>query len=81
MLGLPSDHGDQRPRRRVPNLARFAFLDAAAHRLYPEWDYTADSTVANRGTRFRALRTTGERETAGAIDSLRHHDLGVPFGT
>jgi transcriptional regulator with XRE-family HTH domain len=35
---------------RVPNLARFAFLDAAAHRLYPDWDYTADITVANLRT-------------------------------
>ncbi|HEX6055863.1 MAG TPA: tyrosine-type recombinase/integrase [Intrasporangium sp.] len=60
---------------------RVVFLTAVAHRLYPEWDYTADSTVANRGTRSRALRKTGEHETAGAIDSLRHHDLGVPFGT
>jgi transcriptional regulator with XRE-family HTH domain len=32
-----------------PNLARFAFLDAAA-RLYPDWDYTADVTVANLRT-------------------------------
>ena len=32
---------------RPPNLARFAFLDGAAHRLYPDWDYTADVTVAN----------------------------------
>ena len=34
----------------APNLARFAFLDAAAHRLYPDWDYTADITVANLRT-------------------------------
>jgi transcriptional regulator with XRE-family HTH domain len=35
---------------RTPNLARFAFLDAAAHRLYPDWDHTADVTVANLRT-------------------------------
>jgi hypothetical protein len=34
----------------VPDLARFAFLDAAAHRLYPDWEYTADVTVANLRT-------------------------------
>ena len=35
---------------RSPNLARFAFLDAAAHRLYPDWEHTADVTVANLRT-------------------------------
>jgi hypothetical protein len=40
-----------RPHQRS-HLARFAFLDAAAHRLYPDWDATADMTVAN-------LRTAG----------------------
>ena len=35
---------------RPPNLARFAFLDAAAHRLYPDWDSMADMTVANLRT-------------------------------
>lgn len=34
----------------APNLARFAFLDAAAHRFYPDWEYTADVTVANLRT-------------------------------
>jgi transcriptional regulator with XRE-family HTH domain len=34
----------------TPNLARFAFLDAAAHRLYPDWEYAADITVANLRT-------------------------------
>jgi transcriptional regulator with XRE-family HTH domain len=34
----------------APNLARFAFLDAAAHRFYPDWDLTADITVANLRT-------------------------------
>ena len=35
---------------RAPNLARFAFLDAAAHRLYPDWDLAADMTVDNLRT-------------------------------
>lgn len=35
---------------RPPNLARFAFLDAAAHRLYPDWEHMADITVANLRT-------------------------------
>lgn len=34
----------------APNLARFAFLDAAARRFYPDWDHTADVTVANLRT-------------------------------
>jgi len=34
----------------APNLARFAFLDAAARRLYPDWGLTADVTVANLRT-------------------------------
>ncbi|MCY1145591.1 helix-turn-helix transcriptional regulator [Actinoplanes sp. Pm04-4] len=33
-----------------PNLARFCFLDAAAHRLFPDWEHTADVTVANLRT-------------------------------
>lgn len=35
---------------RAPNLARFAFLDAAAHRFYPDWELAADITVANLST-------------------------------
>jgi transcriptional regulator with XRE-family HTH domain len=35
---------------RQPNLARFAFLDSAAHRLYPDWEHMADITVANLRT-------------------------------
>jgi len=35
---------------RPPNLARFAFLDAAARRLYPDWEHMADITVANLRT-------------------------------
>lgn len=29
-----------------PNFPRFTFLDAAAHRFYPDWDFFADITVA-----------------------------------
>jgi transcriptional regulator with XRE-family HTH domain len=29
-----------------PNLARFAFLDSAAHRFYPDWELAAHTTVA-----------------------------------
>ncbi len=32
--------------QRPPNLARFAFLDRAAHRFYPDWEQLADVTVA-----------------------------------
>ena len=35
---------------RPPNFARFTFLDAAAHRFYPDWDLAADITVANLRT-------------------------------
>jgi transcriptional regulator with XRE-family HTH domain len=34
----------------TPNFARFAFLDSAAHRFYPDWDLAADMTVANLRT-------------------------------
>jgi transcriptional regulator with XRE-family HTH domain len=29
-----------------PNFARFAFLDSAAHRFYPDWERAADTAVA-----------------------------------
>jgi transcriptional regulator with XRE-family HTH domain len=40
---------------RPPNFARFAFLDSASHRFYPDWDLAADITVAN-------LRTASGRD-------------------
>jgi transcriptional regulator with XRE-family HTH domain len=40
---------------RPPNFARFAFLDSAARRFYPDWDLAADMTVAN-------LRTAAGRD-------------------
>ncbi|MFZ0529943.1 MAG: helix-turn-helix transcriptional regulator [Propionicimonas sp.] len=33
-----------------PNFARFTFLDGAARRFYPDWDFFADITVANLRT-------------------------------
>ncbi len=33
-----------------PNFARFTFLDPAARRFYPDWDFFADITVANLRT-------------------------------
>lgn len=33
-----------------PNFARFTFLDAAAHRFFPDWDLAADTCVANLRT-------------------------------
>ena len=35
---------------RPPNFARFTFLDAAAHRFFPDWDLAADMAVANLRT-------------------------------
>jgi transcriptional regulator with XRE-family HTH domain len=34
----------------VPNFARFAFLDSAARRFYPDWELAADMAVANLRT-------------------------------
>ncbi len=33
-----------------PNLARFTFLDAAAHRFFPDWELAAEMCVANLRT-------------------------------
>ena len=38
-----------------PNFARFAFLDSAAHRFYPDWERAADTAVA-------ILRTSAGRD-------------------
>jgi transcriptional regulator with XRE-family HTH domain len=40
---------------RPPNFARFAFLDGAAHRFYPDWELAADTAVA-------ILRTSAGRD-------------------
>ncbi|MEU9192286.1 helix-turn-helix domain-containing protein [Streptomyces hundungensis] len=54
------------PFEAVDNLARMAFLDPAARRFYPEWERTAEATVANlreavgwesSGARLRELVT------------------------
>jgi hypothetical protein len=37
-------------RTRPPNFARFTFLDAGAHRFFPDWDVAADTSVANLRT-------------------------------
>jgi transcriptional regulator with XRE-family HTH domain len=41
-----------------PNFARFAFLDSAAHRFYPDWNVAADITVANLRTAAGQTHTT-----------------------
>jgi transcriptional regulator with XRE-family HTH domain len=41
--------------RRPPNFARFAFLDGASHRFYPNWELAADTSVA-------ILRTSAGRD-------------------
>jgi hypothetical protein len=47
-----------------PNFARFAFLDSAAHRFYPDWELAADTTVA-------ILRTSaGRTPTDKALHDL-----------
>ena len=55
----PARHQPPRPRAYAdlyndpnapPNFARFAFLDTAAQRFYPDWDLAADITVANLRT-------------------------------
>jgi transcriptional regulator with XRE-family HTH domain len=54
-----------------PNFARFAFLDGAAHRFYPDWDLAADITVAN-------LRTAaGQDPHDKALHDLRIHTTGI----
>ncbi|MFF3442375.1 hypothetical protein [Streptosporangium sp. NPDC002721] len=52
----------------APNLARFAFLDAAARRFYPDWDLTADTTVAN--LRTAAGRDPHDRDLRDLVGEL-----------
>ncbi|WTW91970.1 helix-turn-helix transcriptional regulator [Streptomycetaceae bacterium NBC_01309] len=40
------DNPDGRSGGRLPNLARFQFLDPASRTFYPDWDLAADITVA-----------------------------------
>jgi len=77
--------------QRPANLARFAFLDANAHRFYPDWDSAADicvailHTEAGRDPRDKALhdlvgelstRSTEFRTRWGA-HNVRHHGTGM----
>jgi transcriptional regulator with XRE-family HTH domain len=74
-----------------PNFARFAFLDSAAHRFYPDWNLAADITVANLRTAAGAdphdkalhdlvgeLSTrSGEFRRRWAAHDVRTHGTGV----
>ncbi len=79
--------GPQRP----ANLARFAFLDAAAYRFYPDWDQAAEITVAilrteaGRNPHDKDLQDLiGELSTLSAefrkrwgAHEVRHHGAGA----
>lgn len=51
-----------------PNFARFIFLDEAARRFYPDWDYFADITVAN--LRTEAGRDPRDRQLHELVGEL-----------
>ncbi|MBN9105691.1 MAG: helix-turn-helix domain-containing protein [Propionibacteriaceae bacterium] len=51
-----------------PNFARFTFLDEAAHRFYPDWDYFAAITVAM--LRTQAGRDPHDRHLQELIGEL-----------
>lgn len=51
-----------------PNFARFTFLDDAAHRFYPDWDFFADITVAM--LRTEAGRDPHDRQLHELIGEL-----------
>ena len=51
-----------------PNFARFAFLDSAARRFYPDWDFFADITVAN--LRTEAGRNPHDRQLHELVGEL-----------
>src|SRR5688572_9240825 len=53
---------------RPPNFARFAFLDSASRRFYPDWDLAADTTVAN--LRTAAGRDPHDKELHDLIGEL-----------
>lgn len=77
--------------QRPPNLARFAFLDRAAYRFYPEWDGAADITVAILRTEAgRNPHDKGLQDLIGELSTLseefrrrwgahdvRHHGTGA----
>lgn len=51
-----------------PNFARFTFLDEAARRFYPDWDWYADVTVAN--LRTEAGRNPHDRQLHELVGEL-----------
>ncbi len=51
-----------------PNFARFTFLDSAARRFYPDWDYFADITVAM--LRTEAGRNPHDRQLHELVGEL-----------
>ncbi len=51
-----------------PNFARFTFLDSAARRFYPDWDFFADITVAN--LRTEAGRDPHDRQLHELVGEL-----------
>jgi transcriptional regulator with XRE-family HTH domain len=51
-----------------PNFARFTFLDSAARRFYPDWDYFADITVAM--LRTQAGRDPHDRQLHELVGEL-----------
>jgi transcriptional regulator with XRE-family HTH domain len=53
---------------RVPNHARFTFLDPRATDLYPDWDRAAADSVSL--LRAEAGRTPGDRELSGLVGEL-----------
>jgi hypothetical protein len=59
------------------NLARFAFLDPAAERFYPDWDAMADITVAM--LRAEAGRNPHDRDLHDLIGELSTRSS--PFAT
>ena len=54
--------------RRVPNIARFNFLDPRARAFYPEWDESADTTVAL--LRTAAGRDPDDRDLTDLVGEL-----------
>jgi len=52
----------------TPNFARFAFLNPAARRFYPDWDWFADITVAN--LRTEAGRNPHDRQLHELVGEL-----------
>jgi transcriptional regulator with XRE-family HTH domain len=52
----------------IPNFARFTFLDSAARRFYPDWDYFADITVAM--LRTQAGRDPHDRQLHELVGEL-----------